>query len=98
MQYRVLRKAHTEIAVHRCVRPQPPGRLLRCVGCGARLFSSDAKFNSDRLAELRPARGSPRRSRCGRTTACFMRRTESCAAAGGGHLGHVFNDRPQADR
>jgi peptide-methionine (R)-S-oxide reductase len=95
LQYRVLRKAHTEMAftgVH--VRNHRDG-FYRCAGCGARLFSSDAKFYSGtgwpsfgqpavaEAVELRPGNG------------LFMRRTEVVCRRCGGHLGHVFNDGPR---
>ena len=94
-QYRVLRKAHTEMAFTGAhVRNHRDG-FYRCAGCGARLFSSDAKFNSGtgwpsfdqpavaEAVELRPDNG------------LFMRRTEVVCRRCGGHLGHVFNDGPK---
>jgi peptide-methionine (R)-S-oxide reductase len=95
LQYNVLRKAHTEMAftgVH--VRNHRDG-FYRCAGCGARLFSSDAKFYSGtgwpsfdqpavaEAVELRPDNG------------LFLRRTEVVCRRCGGHLGHVFNDGPK---
>jgi peptide-methionine (R)-S-oxide reductase len=95
LQYSVRRKAHTEMAftgVH--VRNHRDG-FYRCAGCGARLFSSDAKFYSGtgwpsfdqpavaEAVELRPDNG------------LFMRRTEVVCRRCGGHLGHVFNDGPR---
>jgi peptide-methionine (R)-S-oxide reductase len=95
LQYSVLRKAHTEMAftgVH--VRNHRDG-FYRCAGCGARLFSSDAKFYSGtgwpsfdqpavaEAVELRPDNG------------LFLRRTEVVCRRCGGHLGHVFNDGPK---
>jgi peptide-methionine (R)-S-oxide reductase len=86
LQYSVLRKAH--------LRDHRDG-FYRCAGCGARLFSSDAKFYSGtgwpsfdqpavaEAVELRPDNG------------LFMRRTEVVCRRCGGHLGHVFNDGPR---
>jgi len=95
LQYRVLRKAHTEMAFTGAhVRNHRDG-FYRCAGCGARLFSSDAKFYSGtgwpsfdqpavaEAVELRPDNG------------LFMRRTEVVCRRCGGHLGHVFNDGPK---
>jgi peptide-methionine (R)-S-oxide reductase len=93
-QYRVLRKAHTEMAfTGKYVRNHEDG-FYRCAGCGADLFRSDAKFNSGtgwpsfyepaiaEAVELQPDHG------------LFMRRTEVVCRRCGGHLGHVFGDGP----
>ncbi len=95
MQYNVLRQAHTEMPfTGEYVRNHEDG-FYRCAGCGAKLFSSDAKFNSGtgwpsfdqpavaEAVELRPDDG------------LFMRRTEVVCRRCGGHLGHVFNDGPK---
>ena len=95
LQYRVLRKAHTEMAFTGAYVHNHEDGFYRCAGCGARLFSSDAKFNSGtgwpsfdqpavaEAVELRPDYG------------LFMRRTEVVCRRCGGHLGHVFNDGPR---
>src|SRR6201981_991791 len=45
-QYNILRRAHTEMAfTGKYVNNHRDG-FYRCAGCGAKLFSSDAKFNS----------------------------------------------------
>ena len=95
LQYRVLRNAHTEMPFTGAYVRNHQDGFYRCAGCGARLFSSDAKFNSGtgwpsfdqpavaEAVELRPDNG------------LFMRRTEVVCRRCGGHLGHVFNDGPQ---
>ena len=95
LQYRVLRKAHTEMSFTGAYVRNHQDGFYRCAGCGARLFSSDAKFNSGtgwpsfdqpavaEAVELRPDNG------------LFMRRTEVVCRRCGGHLGHVFNDGPK---
>jgi peptide-methionine (R)-S-oxide reductase len=95
LQYRVLRKAHTEMPFTGAYVHNHQDGFYRCAGCGARLFSSDAKFNSGtgwpsfdqpavaEAVELRPDNG------------LFMRRTEVVCRRCGGHLGHVFNDGPK---
>ena len=95
LQYRVLRKAHTEMPFTGAYVRNHQDGFYRCAGCGARLFSSDAKFNSGtgwpsfdqpavaEAVELRPDNG------------LFMRRTEVVCRRCGGHLGHVFNDGPK---
>ena len=95
LQYRVLREAHTEMAFTGAYVRNHVDGFYRCAGCGARLFSSDAKFNSGtgwpsfdqpavaEAVELRP------------DNSLFMRRTEVVCRRCGGHLGHVFNDGPK---
>jgi peptide-methionine (R)-S-oxide reductase len=93
-QYKVLRRKGTERPfTGRYVHEKRDGSYT-CAGCGAVLFSSQAKFDSgtgwpsftepaDRAGvELREDRS------------LFMRRTEVLCAACGGHLGHVFADGP----
>jgi peptide-methionine (R)-S-oxide reductase len=93
-QYRVLRKAHTEMPFTGEYVHNHEDGFYRCAGCGAKLFRSDAKFNSGtgwpsftepavaEAVELRP------------DNSLFMRRTEVVCRRCGGHLGHVFGDGP----
>ena len=94
MQYRVLRHAHTEAPFTGEYVHNHEDGYYRCAGCGAKLFASDAKFESGtgwpsfhepavaEAVELRPDHS------------LFMRRTEVICRRCGGHLGHVFNDGP----
>ena len=93
-QYRVMRQHATE-------RPwsgeynatKDPG-VYRCAGCGAELFSSDAKFDSGSgwPSFFEPAAAENVETHEDRSF--FMRRTEVHCASCGSHLGHVFDDGP----
>ncbi len=94
LQYSVLRQAHTERPFTGEYVHNHEDGFYRCAGCGAKLFSSDAKFDSGtgwpsfdqpaiaEAVELRP------------DNSLFMRRTEVVCRSCGGHLGHVFPDGP----
>jgi peptide-methionine (R)-S-oxide reductase len=93
-QYDVLRRAGTEPPFSGPYNFNKATGMYRCAGCGAELFSSDAKFDSGtgwpsftepavaEVVELRP------------DNSMFMKRTEVVCRRCGGHLGHVFDDGP----
>jgi peptide-methionine (R)-S-oxide reductase len=93
-EYEVTRRAGTERAFTGRYWDEKRDGTYRCVGCGAELFSSDTKFDSDtgwpsftepmnlENVELRP------------DNSMFMRRTEVVCKHCDAHLGHVFNDGP----
>jgi peptide-methionine (R)-S-oxide reductase len=93
-QYAVLRQAGTE--------PAWTGKLLQnkadgtyvCSGCGAKLFSSDAKFESGSgwPSFFRPE--DEENIERHTDTTHGMVRTEVVCKRCGGHLGHVFDDGP----
>lgn len=66
-----------------------------CAGCGAKLFESDAKYNSGCgwPAFTRPSDGGAVAEH--RDTSHGMIRTEVTCANCDGHLGHVFPDGPR---
>jgi peptide-methionine (R)-S-oxide reductase len=94
-QYRVLREKGTEPPFSgRYDETFEPG-TYRCAGCGAELFSSDAKYDSGCGWPAFRAPASPEALEEERDTSFGMIRTEVLCAACGGHLGHVFPDGPQ---
>lgn len=95
-QYRILRQAGTERPFSGVYTDHEAPGVYRCAGCGAELFTAEAKFHSgcgwpsfdaaarDGTVLLRP------------DTSHGMVRTETVCAACGGHLGHLFDDGPTA--
>ena len=93
-QYAILREAGTEPAFTGTYTYNKERGAYLCAGCGAELFSSDAKFDSgtgwpsfsepqlSEALELREDRSH------------MMVRTEVCCRRCGGHLGHLFDDGP----
>lgn len=93
-QYRVLRQKGTERAFTGALLDDHGGGNYLCAGCGAELFSSEAKFESGSgwPSFTRPA--GPRAVETERDTSHGMERIEVHCRRCGGHLGHVFQDGP----
>jgi peptide-methionine (R)-S-oxide reductase len=94
-QYEVLRRKGTEPPfTGRYVHSKEDGNY-RCAGCGAVLFSSDAKFDSGTgwPSFYEPAAAENLELREDRSLG--MARTEVVCRNCGGHLGHLFDDGPK---
>lgn len=94
-QYQVLRCAGTERAFTGSYYANHEEGLYLCAGCGARLFASEAKFDSGCgwPSFFQPAEAAPVEEQ--EDLMYGMRRTEVHCARCGGHLGHVFPDGPE---
>lgn len=93
-QYQVLRHEGTEPPYSSPLNSEHHTGTFACVGCGQRLFSSRAKFDSHTgwpsFFEALPDAVEERRD-----TSFGMVRTEVHCRRCGGHLGHVFDDGPK---
>ncbi|MFW9779055.1 MAG: peptide-methionine (R)-S-oxide reductase MsrB [Candidatus Heimdallarchaeota archaeon] len=94
-QYYILRDKGTERAFTGKYWNHFEEGVYTCAGCGAKLFESQAKFNSDCGW---PSFSEPMKEEMIKEkldTTFGMRRTEVLCDNCGGHLGHVFNDGPR---
>ena len=93
-QYEVLRRAGTEPPFTGEYTYNKASGDYVCAACGAKLFSSQTKFDSGTgwpsFTEPAVAEAVERRP----DNSHFMRRTEVICRKCGGHLGHVFDDGP----
>lgn len=94
-QYKVTREKGTELPFTGQYHDCKDDGVYRCVGCGAELFASDAKFES---GTGWPSFHSPAVKENVATEdddSLGMRRTEALCNQCGAHLGHVFPDGPR---
>jgi peptide-methionine (R)-S-oxide reductase len=93
-QYEVLRRKGTERAGTGKYAYSKDDGMYRCAGCGAPLFSSDAKFESGTGWPSFTEPALAEAVELHEDKSHGMRRTEVLCRACGGHLGHVFPDGP----
>jgi peptide-methionine (R)-S-oxide reductase len=94
-EYRVLREKGTEAPFSgEYDHVFEPG-TYRCAGCGAELFSSEAKYDSGCGWPAFHAPASDEAIDEESDTTLGMVRTEVMCSNCGGHLGHVFPDGPR---
>jgi peptide-methionine (R)-S-oxide reductase len=96
-QYNVLRREGTEAPYSHPYSNLHDKGTFACAGCGLTLFNSDTKFDSGTgwPSFYQPVQSSAVRNVVDRTMG--MVRTEVRCSRCDGHLGHVFDDGPQAD-
>ena len=92
-EYRVLREQGTEPKFSGEYLGKDDDGIYRCAGCGAELFDSETKFDSDSgWPSFYDAEEGAVEFREDRSHG--MTRTEVVCADCEGHLGHVFDDGP----
>ena len=93
-KYQVLRQCGTEAPfTGKYVNHKEDGYYY-CAGCGAKLFSSDTKYDSGSGWPSFYAAADSNNIITIEDSSLGMIRTEIKCAKCGGHLGHVFNDGP----
>ena len=93
-QYAVLRGKGTERAFTGAFWNAHDDATYTCAGCGAELFSSEAKFDSGTGWPSFTAPADPQAVATETDSSHGMLRTEVTCRRCGGHLGHLFNDGP----
>lgn len=92
-QYRVLREKGTEAPFTGALLHEKRSGMYNCAACGAKLFGSDAKFDSG-TGWPSFEQALPRAVTYTEDSSHGMQRTEVTCASCGSHLGHVFEDGP----
>jgi peptide-methionine (R)-S-oxide reductase len=93
-QYEVLRRKGTEPPFTGEYTYSKDDGTFRCAGCGAELFSSDAKFDSGTGWPSFTEPAVAEAVELHDDTSHGMHRIEVTCRNCGGHLGHVFDDGP----
>jgi peptide-methionine (R)-S-oxide reductase len=93
-EYEVLRRKGTERAFSGAYWNAHDDAEYLCAGCGAELFSSEAKFDSGTGWPSFTAPADPGAVATETDASHGMLRTEVTCRRCGGHLGHLFDDGP----
>jgi len=93
-QYRIMREKGTEAAFSGKYNNSKEKGMFQCAACGAELFSSDAKFDSDTGWPSFTEPANQKNIELREDNSLGMHRTEVVCKHCGSHLGHVFDDGP----
>lgn len=94
-EYRVLREKGTELPFTGKYWNNKKKGMYHCAGCGAKLFSSDTKFESGTGWPSFYDAADKKNVELEEDRSLFMKRTEVLCSKCKGHLGHVFDDGPK---
>ena len=93
-EFKVLREKGTELPFTGKYYKNKKQGMYHCAGCGAKLFSSDTKFESGTGWPSFYDAADKKNVELKDDKSLFMKRTEVLCSKCKGHLGHVFDDGP----
>ena len=94
-QYRIMREKGTETPFSGRYWNSKEKGMYQCTACGAELFSSDTKFDSDTGWPSFTEPANQENIELREDNSRGMHRTEVVCKHCGSHLGHVFDDGPK---
>ena len=94
-EYKVLREKGTELPFTGKYWNNKKKGMYHCSGCGARLFSSETKFESGTGWPSFYDAADKKNVELQDDKSLFMKRAEVLCSKCKGHLGHVFDDGPR---
>src|SRR3989338_5547998 len=94
-EFNILRKKVTELPFTGKYWNNKKKGMYNCAGCGAKLFSSDTKFESGTGWPSFYDAADKNNIQLQEDKGLFMKRTEVLCSKCRGHLGHLFEDGPK---
>ncbi|MEK6869439.1 MAG: peptide-methionine (R)-S-oxide reductase MsrB [Nanoarchaeota archaeon] len=94
-EYKILREKGTELPFTGKYYKNKKKGMYHCAGCGAKLFSSDTKFESGTGWPSFYDEADKKNIELKDDKSLFIKRTEALCSKCKGHLGHVFDDGPK---